>query len=637
MKKKIESYQGAAGGWGAVKSVANAVRKQMDIRQDVIAMFDMNKPEGFDCPGCAWPDPKHSASFDICENGAKAIAWEVTDKQVNASFFAQNTVQSLLTWGDHELEAAGRLTQPLKYDAVSDCYKPLSWQQAFDEIGARLQSYSDPNQVEFYTSGRTSNEAAFLYQLFAREYGSNNFPDCSNMCHEPTSVGLAASIGVGKGTVLLEDFEKCDLVICIGHNPGTNHPRMLTSLRALVKRGAKMIAINPLQERGLERFTAPQNPFEMLTNSETQLASAYYNVRIGGDMALLKGMMRLLIERDDAASAAGRPSLLDDEFIQTHTVGFDELRRDVLNSEWKDIERISGLSQTQIAELADAYAAAERTIICYGMGITQHEHGTQNVQQLVNLLLMKGNIGKPGAGICPLRGHSNVQGDRTVGITEKPSVEFLARLGERYGFTPPHVPLPQSVVAWEYLVEDYDRIRNDIEAVLPEFADYNQRIRHPGGFHLINAAAERRWMTPSGKANFITSKGLLEDPSSAFNSKLVMATVRSHDQYNTTIYGMDDRYRGVFGQRDVVFMSAKQAKICRVKNGERVNLIALTPDGKRSSRRMDRLKVVIYPMADRSLVTYFPESNHMLTLDNHDPLSGIPGYKSIPVELEPSN
>ncbi|HFG4166474.1 TPA: FdhF/YdeP family oxidoreductase [Escherichia coli] len=425
MKKKIESYQGAAGGWGAVKSVANAVRKQMDIRQDVIAMFDMNKPEGFDCPGCAWPDPKHSASFDICENGAKAIAWEVTDKQVNASFFAENTVQSLLTWGDHELEAAGRLTQPLKYDDVSDCYKPLSWQQAFDEIGARLQSYSDPNQVEFYTSGRTSNEAAFLYQLFAREYGSNNFPDCSNMCHEPTSVGLAASIGVGKGTVLLEDFEKCDLVICIGHNPGTNHPRMLTSLRALVKRGAKMIAINPLQERGLERFTAPQNPFEMLTNSETQLASAYYNVRIGGDMALLKGMMRLLIERDDAASAAGRPSLLDDEFIQTHTVGFDELRRDVLNSEWKDIERISGLSQTQIAELADAYAAAERTIICYGMGITQHEHGTQNVQQLVNLLLMKGNIGKPGAGICPLRGHSNVQGDRTVGITEKPSAEFL--------------------------------------------------------------------------------------------------------------------------------------------------------------------------------------------------------------------
>lgn len=704
---------------------------------------------------------KSNYAYLNLQSGINIGSWRLRDNSTWSYNSGSSNSSDSNKW-QHINTSAERDIIPLRSRlTVGDSYTDgdIFEQQAFDEIGARLQSYSDPNQVEFYTSGRTSNEAAFLYQLFAREYGSNNFPDCSNMCHEPTSVGLAASIGVGKGTVLLEDFEKCDLVICIGHNPGTNHPRMLTSLRALVKRGAKMIAINPLQERGLERFTAPQNPFEMLTNSETQLASAYYNVRIGGDMALLKGMMRLLIERDDAASAAGRPSLLDDEFIQTHTVGFDELRRDVLNSEWKDIERISGLSQTQIAELADAYAAAERTIICYGMGITQHEHGTQNVQQLVNLLLMKGNIGKPGAGICPLRGHSNVQGDRTVGITEKPSAEFLDRLCERYGFTPPHAPghaaiasmqaictgqaralicmggnfalampdreasavpltqldlavhvatklnrshlltarhsyilpvlgrseidmqksgaqavtvedsmsmihasrgvlkpagvmlksecavvagiaqaaLPQSVVAWEYLVEDYDRIRNDIEAVLPEFADYNQRIRHPGGFHLINAAAERRWMTSSGKANFITSKGLLEDPSSAFNSKLVMATVRSHDQYNTTIYGMDDRYRGVFGQRDVVFMSAKQAKICRVKNGERVNLIALTPDGKRSSRRMDRLKVVIYPMADRSLVTYFPESNHMLTLDNHDPLSGIPGYKSIPVELEPSN
>ncbi len=551
MKKKIESYQGAAGGWGAVKSVANAVRKQMDIRQDVIAMFDMNKPEGFDCPGCAWPDPKHSASFDICENGAKAIAWEVTDKQVNASFFAENTVQSLLTWGDHELEAAGRLTQPLKYDDVSDCYKPLSWQQAFDEIGARLQSYSDPNQVEFYTSGRTSNEAAFLYQLFAREYGSNNFPDCSNMCHEPTSVGLAASIGVGKGTVLLEDFEKCDLVICIGHNPGTNHPRMLTSLRALVKRGAKMIAINPLQERGLERFTAPQNPFEMLTNSETQLASAYYNVRI-------------------VATKLNRSHLL----TARHSYILPVLGRSEIDMQKSGAQAVT-------------------------------------VEDSMSMIHASRGVLKP------------------AGVMLKSECAVVAGIAQ--------AALPQSVVAWEYLVEDYDRIRNDIEAVLPEFADYNQRIRHPGGFHLINAAAERRWMTSSGKANFITSKGLLEDPSSAFNSKLVMATVRSHDQYNTTIYGMDDRYRGVFGQRDVVFMSAKQAKICRVKNGERVNLIALTPDGKRSSRRMDRLKVVIYPMADRSLVTYFPESNHMLTLDNHDPLSGIPGYKSIPVELEPSN
>ncbi|AOV96450.1 oxidoreductase [Edwardsiella hoshinae] len=756
MKQKIATYQAAAGGWDAVKAVADALRQQMDLRREVIAMFDMNKPDGFDCPGCAWPDPKHSASFDVCENGAKALAWEVTDKRLDASFFAANSVQSLLCWNDHDLEAAGRLTLPLKYDAASDRYQPLSWQQAFDEIGSRLQGYSDPNQVEFYTSGRTSNEAAFLYQLFAREYGSNNFPDCSNMCHEPTSVGLAASIGVGKGTVLLDDFAQCDLVICIGHNPGTNHPRMLTSLRALVKRGAKMIAINPLQERGLERFTAPQNPLEMLTAAETQLASAYYRVRIGGDTALLKGMMRLLIERDEAARAAGQAPLLDDAFIQAHTAGYAELRRDVLNTRWSDIERISGLSQAQIGELTDAYASAERTIICYGMGITQHQHGTQNVQQLVNLLLLKGNIGRPGAGICPLRGHSNVQGDRTVGITEQPSAEFLARLGEHFGFTPPQAPghaavasmqaicrgearaliclggnfalampdrqasaipltqldlavhiatklnrshlltarhsyilpvlgrseidmqqsgaqavtvedsmsmvhasrgvlkpasallksecavvagiaratLPHSVVDWENRLADYDRIRDDIAAVLPAFADFNQRIRQPGGFHLTNAAAQRRWLTSSGKANFIPCEGLLEDPVSAFNSELVLATLRSHDQYNTTLYGMDDRYRGVFGQRDVVFISAEQAQRSGVRAGDRVNLIALTPEGKRSTRRMDGLKVVIYPMADRSLATYFPESNHMLTLANHDPASGIPAYKSIPVVLE---
>ncbi|HCP1671803.1 TPA: hypothetical protein OCY15_004230 [Escherichia coli] len=495
MKKKIESYQGAAGGWGAVKSVANAVRKQMDIRQDVIAMFDMNKPEGFDCPGCAWPDPKHSASFDICENGAKAIAWEVTDKQVNASFFAENTVQSLLTWGDHELEAAGRLTQPLKYDAVSDCYKPLSWQQAFDEIGARLQSYSDPNQVEFYTSGRTSNEAAFLYQLFARGFTPP---------HAPGHAAIASM-----------------QAICTGQ------------ARALICMEGNFALAMPDREAS----AVPLTQLDLAVHVATKLNRSH-----------------------------------------------------LLTARHSYILPVLGRSE-----------------------IDMQKNGAQavTVEDSMSMIHASRGVLKP------------------AGVMLKSECAVVAGIAQ--------AALPQSVVAWEYLVEDYDRIRNDIEAVLPEFADYNQRIRHPGGFHLINAAAERRWMTPSGKANFITSKGLLEDPSSAFNSKLVMATVRSHDQYNTTIYGMDDRYRGVFGQRDVVFMSAKQAKICRVKNGERVNLIALTPDGKRSSRRMDRLKVVIYPMADRSLVTYFPESNHMLTLDNHDPLSGIPGYKSIPVELEPSN
>ena len=756
MKEKIEAYEGPAGGWGAVKAVAETLRSQMNMHHDIIALFDMNKPEGFDCPGCAWPDPKHSASFDVCENGAKAMAWESTSKRVTPDFFAAHPVKDLLSWSDFDLENSGRLTHPLKYNPTNDCYEAIDWPQAFAEIGALMQRYTDPNVIEFYTSGRTSNEAAFLYQLFAREYGTNNFPDCSNMCHEPTSVGLAASIGVGKGTVLLDDFDVCDLIICVGHNPGTNHPRMLTSLRAASLRGAKIIAINPLHERGLERFTAPQEPVEMLTGKETQLASSYYNVRIGGDIALLKGVMRLLIERHEAAIADGQAGILDTDFIHAHTQNYDALRQDVLATDWDDIERISGLDLAKISDIADCYAQAERTIICYGMGITQHQHGTQNVQQLVNLLLLKGNIGKPGAGICPLRGHSNVQGDRTVGITEKPSAAFLSRLQARFGFTPPSqfghaavasmqaicrgeakgiicmggnfaiampgrtqtehpmqqldfavhiatklnrshlltakasyilptlgrteidmqtsgaqsvtvedsmsmvhasrgmlkpasadlksecaivaglakVALPHSVVDWDTLISDYDHIRDAMEIVLPDFQDFNQRIRHPGGFHLPNAAAARRWLTASGKANFVPCDGLIEDPESAFNSELVLATVRSHDQYNTTLYGMDDRYRGVFGQRDVVFISQNQAERSGVKGGDRVNLIALAPDGSQTERRMDGLKVVIYPMADNSLATYFPESNHMLTLESYDKASGIPAYKSIPVVLE---
>lgn len=756
MDKKIEAYSGPAGGWGALKAVAKALRDQMNIRHDVIALFDMNKAEGFDCPGCAWPDPVHTASFDICENGAKAVSWEATSKRATPDFFAHHTISELSEWGDFALEDSGRLTHPLKYNATTDRFEPVEWQTAFEEIGAQLSQYSDPNVVEFYTSGRTSNEAAFLYQLFAREYGTNNFPDCSNMCHEPTSVGLVASIGVGKGTVSLNDFEHCDLVICIGHNPGTNHPRMLTSLRSVALRGAHIVAINPMQERGLERFTAPQNPVEMLTDGQTQLADTYYHVRIGGDTALLTGVMRCLIEKHEQRVAQGNTGLLDEAFINEQTCGFQNLRKEVLNSDWHDIIRISGLTYEQIENLADMYSRAGRTIICYGMGITQHQHGTQNVQQLVNLLLLKGNIGKTGAGICPLRGHSNVQGDRTVGITEKPSESFLNNIERYFGFMPPgnaghaavesmksvcrgsaralvclggnfavampdhtvtfermkqldlvvhlatklnrshlltarqsyilpvlgrtetdmqesgaqvitvedsmsmvhasrgvlkpasetlmsecaiiagiaQATLPDSVVNWRDLVSDYDKIRDAIEAVLPDFYDFNQRIKQPGGFYLPNAAAARQWLTESKRANFIPAQGLLEDPRSACHSELVLATVRSHDQYNTTLYGMNDRYRGIVGRRDVVFISAAQAKNSGVKAGDRVNLTALLPDGTRSTRTMSGLTVVIYDMAERSLVTYFPEASHMVSLDNYDEQCGIPAYKSIPVIMD---
>ena len=756
MKKKIEDYTGPAAGWGAVKAVAEALRGQMKIGHDVIAMFDMNKVDGFDCPGCAWPDPKHTASFDICENGAKALAWEATEKRTTPKFFAKHTVTELLSWDDFNLEDEGRLTHPMKYNSQTDKYEPIEWDDAFQQIGEHLRGYSDPNTVEFYTSGRTSNEAAFLYQLLAREYGTNNFPDCSNMCHEPTSVGLAAAIGVGKATVLLEDFDKADLVICIGHNPGTNHPRMLSSLREVSKRGAKIIAINPLRERGLERFAYPQDVVEMLTLESTPLAGHYYKVRVGGDTALIKGVMKVLIERHQAATDAGKPAILDLDFISTHTSGYDALKNDLATTGWKDILKVSGLPRESIEEIADLYTEAKNTIICYGMGITQHQHGTQNVQQLVNLLLLKGNIGREGAGICPLRGHSNVQGDRTVGITEKPSKSFLDKIEQRFGFRPPSefghaavasmqaiyegtakalicmggnlavampdkdacfegmkkldlavhtatklnrshlltakntfllpvlgrseidrqssgaqcitvedsmsmvhaskgllkpcsphlksecaivagiakAAIPNTKVEWDDFIDNYDLIRDAMEAVLPDFDDYNARIKIPGGFHLTNAASERRWLTKSGKANFMPIEGVIEDPKSAVNSELVLATLRSHDQYNTTIYGMNDRYRGVFGQRDVIFISQAEAQKQKLKAGDKVNIIALDCDQKPTKRRLDNLTVVIYDMADRSVATYFPEANNLISLDNFDPQCGIPAYKNIPVKLE---
>jgi len=360
----IKPYGGSAGGWGALKAVADAIRHQMAVKQDVIALFKVNQPEGFDCPGCAWPDPRHASSFEFCENGAKAVSWEATSKRTTPAFFAAHTVSELWERSAFELEGEGRLTHPMKYDAASDTYQPIEWDTALQEIGALLRGYDDPDSVEFYTSGRASNEAAFLWQLFAREYGTNNFPDCSNMCHEPTSVGLPESIGVGKGTVELEDFDHADLVLCIGHNPGTNHPRMLGTLREVSKRGAKIVAINPLRERGLERFTSPQSPIEMLSMGSTQLASTYYKVRVGGDAAMLKGVMKTLLAMHDKALAAGEPPVLDETFISEHTEGFAALKADLDDTSWDHILKVSGMDIAEIQNIAHLYAAAENTIIC---------------------------------------------------------------------------------------------------------------------------------------------------------------------------------------------------------------------------------------------------------------------------------
>jgi molybdopterin-dependent oxidoreductase alpha subunit len=753
----IAPYGGSAGGWGALKAVADALRGQMSVKQDVIALFKVNQPQGFDCPGCAWPDPRHASSFEFCENGAKAVSWEATSKRTTPEFFASHPVSELWHRNAFELEGEGRLTHPMKYDPASDTYQPIEWETAFREIGEKLQSYDDPNSVEFYTSGRASNEAAFLYQLFAREYGTNNFPDCSNMCHEPTSVGLPQSIGVGKGTVTLDDFDQCDLVLCIGHNPGTNHPRMLGTLREVSKRGATIVAINPLRERGLERFTSPQSPIEMLSLSSTALASTYYKVRVGGDAAMLKGVMKALLAMHERALKAGEPGVIDEQFINEHTEGFEALKQDLDATDWEHLLKVCGMDYEEILNIARLYANAEKTIICYGMGITQHQYGTQNVQQIANLLLMRGNIGKPGAGICPLRGHSNVQGDRTVGITEIPSQELLDNIEKVFGFKPPQehghgavaaiqamrdgkakallclggnlaeaisdpqvtfeamrkldlvvhmatklnrshlllgkhnyilpvlgrteqdiqasgeqsitvedsmsmvhasrgmlkpasphlksepaivaglakATLPNSKVNWDRMIGDYSFIREAIEAVFPAFQDYNRRVQQPGGFRLRNAASEREWHTPTGRAQFMVMEGVNEDPRSLKCHDLVLTTLRSHDQYNTTLYGLNDRYRGVTGRRDVLFINADEAEHRRLRVGDKVNIIALDAEGNRTSRRMDNLTIVVLDMAPSSVAAYYPEANIMVPLDSHDTQSGIPAYKSIPVEMEP--
>jgi len=751
----IAPYGGAAGGWGALKAVADAIRGQMSVKQDVIALFKVNQPQGFDCPGCAWPDPQHASSFEFCENGAKAVSWEATSKRTTPEFFAAHTVTELWERSALHLEGEGRLTHPMKYDAATDTYQPIEWDTAFREIGEHLRSYDDPDSVEFYTSGRASNEAAFLWQLFAREYGTNNFPDCSNMCHEPTSVGLPESIGVGKGTVELEDFDHCDLVLCIGHNPGTNHPRMLGTLREVSKRGATIVAINPLRERGLERFTSPQSPIEMLSMSSTELASTYYKVRVGGDAAMLKGVMKILLTMHEEALSKGEPGVIDEAFITEHTEGFNALKADLESTDWEHILNVSGMTREEIQHIARLYASAERTIICYGMGITQHQYGTQNVQQIANLLLMRGNIGKPGAGICPLRGHSNVQGDRTVGITEAPPQSLLNSIEKVFGFKPPQkhghgaveaikamrdgqakallclggnlaeaisdpqvtfpamrnldlvvhmatklnrshlllgkhnyllpvlgrtetdvqatgqqsvtvedsmsmvhasrgslnpasphlksepalvaslakATLPESVVDWSAMAGDYSRIRDAIEAVFPAFENFNQRIEHPGGFRLHNAASERVWLTPSGRAQFKVMQGINEDPRSLKCHDLVLTTLRSHDQYNTTLYGLNDRYRGVTGRRDVLFISEQEAEKRQLRVGDRVDLMALDPDGNPTSRQMKNLTIVIIDMAAGSVGAYYPEANVMVPLDSHDTKSGIPAYKNIPVSM----
>ena len=737
--KGIKPYRPPAGGWGALKAVAGALADQETVADGGKALLAANQPDGFDCPGCAWPDPKHTSSFEFCENGAKAVAWETTTRRATPEAVGAHTVAELWQWSDHALENLGRLTEPLRHDPASDRFVRAGWDEAMATIGQALAALPDPNQAEFYASGRASNEAAFLFQLFGRRYGTNNFPDCSNMCHEPTSVGLAEQLGLGKGSVTLEDFDHADAILSFGHNPGTNHPRMMATLRAAARRGAAIVVFNPLRERALETFASPQDPVEMATLTGTDIASRYFQLKVGGDAAVLTGMMKVLIERD----------ALDHDFIARHTTGFELLAARVAAADWSWIEGRSGLSRADIEEAADIYARSKAAILCYGMGVTQHRSASSLVQQLGNLLLLRGQIGRPGAGICPLRGHSNVQGARTVGVTERPGPKLLAALERTFGFGQPTAPghhvveaieamregrvkalvclggnfavaapdptltfpalkgldltvniatklnrthlltgkqawiLPclgrteidvqatgrQSVtvedsmsmvhasrgmkppasehlrsepwivaelalaalgedsgVDWRGLAGDYDRVR-----------DYNARIRVPGGFRLPVPTGERVWTTASGRAAFlpyVADEPELDNPTRGEPEVLVLTTLRSHDQYNTTIYGMNDRYRGVKGRRDVVFAHPDDLAARGLADGDRIDLTGAFDDG--VERAVRGFTAVARDLPRGCLAAYYPEANPLLALSERDRRSGTPAYKSMPVRMTKS-
>ena len=758
---RIRVYKGPAGGWGALRSVARQLLQHRIAAKGARTLLSANQPDGFDCPGCAWPDRQHTSSFEFCENGVKAVAAEATAARATPEVIARHTVSDMRGWTDQQLEDLGRLTEPLVYDAPTDRYRPITWDEAFATVARHLQALASPDEAIFYTSGRTSNEAAFLYQLFVREFGTNNFPDCSNMCHEPSGMGLKASIGVGKGTVTLDDFEQADCILIFGQNPGTNHPRMLGELRAAARRGARILSFNPLRERGLERFADPQSPVDMLGGGSTPITSDYFQLQVGGDIALLKGVIKHLFALDDQARAEGATPVLDDAFIATHTQGFDALRADIEAESWALIEQECGLGRERLLQAAQAVASARRVIACWGMGITQHRHGVAAVQMISNLLLLRGMIGVPGAGLCPVRGHSNVQGDRTMGIYEKPAPALLDRLQQVYGFEPPrhegldtigaiealrdgrahvffamggnfaaatpdtpatwaalqrcaltvhvatkfnrshvvhgrealvlpclgrtevdrqasgpqHVSvedsmsmvhlsgglnepasphllsepmivarlaaatLPRSRVPWLWLVEDYDRIRDHIEQVFDDFQGFNDKVHHPGGFRLRNAASEREWLTPSGKAQLVphpipTDTAVHRARAVAAGPVFTLTTVRSHDQYNTTVYGLDDRYRGVFGQRRVLFIHADDRQALGLPEGAWVDLLGCSDDG--VERIAPGFRLVDYDIPRACVAAYYPETNVLVPLDSHAVGARTPTSKAVAVRLRPA-
>ena len=740
----MSERQRAAGGIGAITSTLKQLARSSWTRSGQ-ALAHMNQEDGFDCPGCAWPEPGERARIEFCENGAKHVAHEVTHRRVTREFFREWPIAKLEEQSDQWLESQGRLVEPMIRRPGSDRYEPITWDAAFARIAEVLRALDSPNEAIFYTSGRTSNEAAFLYQLLVRRFGTNNLPDCSNMCHESSGTGLSQVIGVGKGTVGLEDFDRADAIFIIGQNPGTNHPRMFTTLLAAKRRGCKIVSINPLRERALVRFTHPQDVLGMLRGG-TEISDLYLQVRVGGDVALLKGIMKRVLAAEDRAPGA----VLDWAFIRGHSEGFEAFRAALDAVDERQLAEQSGIGADDMRRAAEIYLGAERVIACWAMGLTQHKHGVANVQEIANLLFLRGNIGKPGAGVCPVRGHSNVQGDRTMGIWEKPKPDFLRRLAAEFHFEPPvghgfdtvasiramhegrakvfiamggnflvaspdtaytaaalrrcrltvgvattlnrtHVisgeeaiVLPclgrserdeqaggaqfvtvedsmslvhrsqgrlapasadlksepaivvglaralfgdEGPIPWRQLGDDYDRVRDAIARVVPGFEDFNRRVRERGGFQLPSGARRREFATPTGKAVF-TALPMPQLERAA--DELLMMTIRSHDQFNTTIYGLDDRYRGITTNRRVVMMHADDIAAAGLAAGGRVDLESCYGG---ETRTVKGFEVVAYDVPRGCAATYYPETNPLVPIDSVADGSNTPTYKSVRIRV----
>ncbi|MFD8147287.1 FdhF/YdeP family oxidoreductase [Streptomyces sp. NPDC059708] len=734
----------AAAGLPAIGHTLKIANEQMGLVRTARTLLKVNQKDGFDCPGCAWPegDKRHAAEF--CENGAKAVAEEATLRRVTPAFFAEHPLADLAGRSGYWLGQQGRITQPVYLPEGGDRYEAVSWQRAFEIIAEELKALASPDEAVFYTSGRTSNEAAFLFQLFAREFGTNNLPDCSNMCHESSGSALSETIGIGKGSVSLEDLHQAELIIVAGQNPGTNHPRMLSALEQAKKAGAKIISVNPLPEAGMERFKNPQTPLGMVKG--TALNDLFLQIRIGGDQALFRLLNKLVIETDGALDAA---------FIQEHTHGYEELAAAVKEADWDETLKATGLTRPEIERALAMILASKRTIVCWAMGLTQHKHAVATIREVVNLLLLRGDIGRPGAGVCPVRGHSNVQGDRTMGIFERPAPAFLDALDREFsitsprahgfdvvraiealrdgrakvffamggnfvGATPdtdvteaamrnasltvhvstklnrshavtgrralilptlgrtdkdvqaagrqfvtvedsmgmvhasrgnlapasPHLLSEPAIVArmaravlgtasktpWEDFEADYAAVRDRIARVVPGFEDFNARVARPGGFQLPHAPRdERRFPTKTGKANFTAAP--VEYPEVPAG-RLLLQTLRSHDQYNTTIYGLDDRYRGITGGRRVVMVHPDDAAELGLADGSYTDLVSEWKDG--VERRAPGFRVVHYPTARGCAAAYYPETNVLVPLDSTADTSNTPASKSVVVRFEPA-